>query len=162
MATTWNSKAIEQGRAIHRRVMSEGGYMVHGDDRSWFEWYDRSKGEFSRLFSPDLMECIKGYRSDLKVYAAWRRKSMSNPPALGSFAPPLRPATPRAGVQMCVTATIMLGSLMHGFALAVPDAGGGVTADGGGIEARQMVPDGGFCVNFAPHGATGKREGGGL
>ena len=171
MATTWNSskvggdidmatksQAIDFGCMIHKRIMAEGGYMVHADDRSWFEKYDRTNGEFSRVFSPDLMELLRKHRSQIKVYAAWRRKSMSTPLAIGSSPDPqkARPNPQRtriAGLQRAKD-----GLFMHGLSLAVPGTGGGVAADDGGIDARH----GGFCVNFAPHGATGKREGGEL
>ena len=162
MATTWNSDAIDIGAAIHKKVLAEGGYMVHLSDRSWFERYDRSTGEFSRRFSDGLMRELASCRSALKVYAAWRRDSLSqNPRGVGTSeaAPDAQPS--RDGLPVGVTATQNAGRDMHVSAIDVPvvsDMRIAKKADRIDVVTVAERADGGFSVRFAPHGA--KEDGG--
>ena len=155
--TILSSNAIDVGEQIHKRVMAEGGYMVHVDDKSWFEKYDRTSGEFSRQFSAELMELIRLHRSSLKIYAAWRRScGTERPPAVGSSNLLFRPQSPRAGVQIAVTATRIEERNVH--ELACGSAAGGMAA--GGRDGTRDGVNGGFSKFFAPHGASTGEEGG--
>ena len=102
----WSSD-YEVGAAIHRRVVAEGGWMVHSGERSFFE-RRLPDGTFTRKFSAELMSRMLANGRALKVYAADRRQSMarvgSTPPGIGSSEAPAtaKPNTRRsayAGVQ---------------------------------------------------------------
>ena len=165
MATTWNSSAIDVGAAIHKRVIAEGGYMVHLSDRSWFERYDRSTGELSRRFSDDLMRELASCRSALKVYAAWRRDSLSqNPRGVGTSeaAPDAQPS--RDGQPVGVTATRNAGRVMHVAGIDGPVVAAVDLARQAGrvdVVTVEKLAGGGFCARIAPHGARGdgRKEG---
>lgn len=70
----WSSD-YEVGLQLHRRVVAEGGWMVHQGGRSWFE-RRAADGSLTRRFSDDLMAAIKWRIKALKVYAAHRRRGM--------------------------------------------------------------------------------------
>ena len=166
MATTWNFSAIDIGIAIHKRVIAEGGYMVHLSDRSWFEWYDRSTGEFSRRFTNGLMQEIVDNRSALKVYAAWRRNLMSPhlPPLLGSSVPPCEGKTGNPANDMDATATQNAGRVMHVAGIDGPVVAAVDLASQAGrvdVVTVEKQAGGGFCARIAPHGARGdgRKEG---
>ncbi len=155
--TIWNSKAIDIGERIHKRVMAEGGYMVHVGDKSFFEKYDMATGEFSRKFSDDLMRSIVQHRESLKVYAAWRRGCVGGcPRGIGSSGAPAGGQSPRAGVSAGATAT-------RSSWRDVQKIDGGARAGGMVDGSRDGVCEGaggGFLKFYAPHGATTGEEGG--
>ena len=104
----WSSD-YEVGAAIHRRVVAEGGWMVHLNDKSFFE-RRADDGSFTRIFSQPLMDEIRRSLRSLKIYAEHRRHMMDQignrhtPPGVGSSEPSTRgkPNTRRsayAGVQ---------------------------------------------------------------
>lgn len=69
-------RAVEVGRAIHRRVAEEGkadgsvAYLYHdGRGKAWFEKFDRKTGRVNRIFSPGLANEIKNHVYELKIYA---------------------------------------------------------------------------------------------
>ncbi len=66
----------DRGAALHRRVVAEGGWMVHSGERSWFE-RKADDGSITRKFSPGLMADIVRNRAALSAYAAARRRSLS-------------------------------------------------------------------------------------
>lgn len=72
---TW-SFDYERGAALHRRVVAEGGWMVHSGERSWFE-RKADDGSITRKFSQGLMADMVRNRAALSVYAAARRRSLS-------------------------------------------------------------------------------------
>ncbi len=61
---------------MHRRVIDEGGWMVHSGERSWFE-RKADDGSLTRKFSQGLMADIVNNRAALSVYAEARRRSLS-------------------------------------------------------------------------------------
>lgn len=148
MATTWNSDAIDIGAAIHKKVLAEGGYMVHLSDRSWFERYDRSTGELSRRFSDDLMRELASCRSALSVYAAWRRRCLSQGPGgVGSSVEAPEGLTSRNGLPVGVTATQNTGGVMHVLATGTPAVVGVDLAPNAAqiaVVAVEKQADGGF------------------
>ncbi len=152
-----DSGAIDLGYAIHKRVVAEGGYMVHLEGKSFFEWYDRKNGVFSRSFSPALMDLIRKYREKLRVYAAWRRDCLGHePPGSGSSGTPFKAgAEPRRSAFVGVQRESEC-HVMHEFPPNGPGGMGGV----GGADVPDTESNGGFRAIFAPHGATEKREGG--
>lgn len=82
----WSSD-YEVGAAIHRRVVAEGGWMVHSSGKSFFE-RRAEDGSLTRMFSQPLMEEMRRSIRALRVYSAHRRSSMdrigSTPPGVGS------------------------------------------------------------------------------
>jgi hypothetical protein len=100
----WSSD-YEVGLQLHRRVVAEGGWMVHQGDRSWFERRD-ADGSLTRRFSDDLMTAIKWRIKALKVYAAHRRRGMEQiadrrpPPGVGSSGEPAPPCPTLEGLRM--------------------------------------------------------------
>lgn len=159
MATTWNFSAIDIGIAIHKRVIAEGGYMVHLSDRSWFEWYDRSTGEFSRRFTNGLMQEIVDNRSALKVYAAWRRECMAKASPGDRFFPGCRTGkTVTPANDMDATATQNAGRVMHVAGIDGPVVAAVDLASQAGrvdVVTVEKQAGGGFCARIAPHGARG-------
>ena len=161
-------KAIDIGSAIHKRVVAEGGYMVHESDRSWFEHYDRSSGEFSRRFSDELMRDIVRCRSSLRIYAAWRRASLEQsplaPPGARFFADPNQGKIGTPANELGTTATQNTGGVMHVLATGTPAVVGVDLAPNAAqiaVVAVEKQAGGGFCARIAPHGARrdGREEG---
>lgn len=99
----WSSD-YEVGLQLHRRVVAEGGWMVHQGDRSWFERRD-ADGSLTRRFSDDLMTAIKWRIKALKVYSAHRRRGMEQivdrrpPPGIGSSGSPADPCPTHDGLH---------------------------------------------------------------
>jgi hypothetical protein len=104
----WSSD-YEVGAAIHRRVVAEGGWMVHSNGKSFFE-RRAEDGSLTRIFSQPLMDEMRRSLRSLKIYSEHRRRSMDRignrhtPPGVGSSEPLTRgkPNTRRsayAGVQ---------------------------------------------------------------
>jgi hypothetical protein len=104
----WSSD-YEVGAAIHRRVVAEGGWMVHFNGKSFFE-RRAENGSLTRIFSQPLMDEMRRSIRALKIYSEHRRRSMDRignrhtPPGVGSSEPSTRgkPNTRRsayAGVQ---------------------------------------------------------------
>ena len=162
------SKAIDKGLAIHKRVMAEGGYMVHESDRSWFEHYDRLSGEFSRRFSDELMRDIVRCRSSLRIYAAWRRASLEQsplaPPGARFFADPNQGKTGNPANELGATATQNTGRVMHVAGIDGPVVAAVDLARQAGrvdVVTVEKRSGGGFCARIAPHGARGdgRKEG---
>ena len=91
----WSSD-FEVGAAIHRRVVAEGGWLVHSGGKSFFE-RRAEDGSLTRRFSVDLMRDIKRSVRQLKVYADNRRAEMDRvgnrpaPRGVGSSSTPARP-----------------------------------------------------------------------
>ncbi len=159
------SKAIDKGLAIHKRVIAEGGYMVHLSDKSFFERYDRSSGEFSRRFSDGLMQEIVDNRPALKVYAVWRRNCLEYvPPLSGSFRPPLKGICGTPANELGATATQNTGRVMHVAGIDGPVVAAVDLARQAGrvdVVTVEKLSGGGFCARIAPHGAKGdgRKEG---
>ena len=104
----WSSD-YEVGAAIHRRVVTEGGWMVHSNGKSFFE-RRAEDGSLTRIFSQPLMDEMRRSIRALKIYSEHRRCSMDRignrhtPPGVGSSEPSMRgkPNTRRSayvGVQ---------------------------------------------------------------
>ena len=159
------SKAIDIGERIHKRVMAEGGYMVHVGDRSWFEKFDRKSGEFSRKFSDDLVKIIVQHRESLKIYAAWRRECMAKASPGDRFFPGCQTGkTGSPANDMDATATQNAGRVMHVAGIDGPVVAAVDLASQAGrvdVVTVEKQAGGGFCARIAPHGARGdgRKEG---
>ena len=121
--TAQERRSIEIGRSIHEAVVDEGrregvfAYLYHdGKGRAWFEKYDRAAGKISRRFSPELMERMKLYKDDLKVYARYCEADRFDKARAGADAMPRR----KAAMERCAAIVSAAGANPSGASKCAP------------------------------------------